>query len=600
MPAMAKSDPPSVSPSIKDVLAAATDYMNHSSYDSAQFVISAAFSQSETAVTETDLYYLHCYEAEVMYYNALFEQGLNSSLRSLELARKLANDTLVGNSENLIGLFLMNLGRKEEALGHLRSATLLLPSGHSNDYLAFQYHALGNLGECFMGLDLPDSALYYSSLSMPEAQRRGRNRGVALAYWNSAEAWLLKGDPHRARDYCLTGVALVQESPHRDVVQTLCTTLMKVYQVMNRTDSVYAWMDHGLVENANPLNTDFSRILFLQQATNTCILLADVKRGAGLLDELNALRQNISGKQQSQRIAILTDYYEKNQKLVLARELDIAQEKEIRLRKLMSVVLGVLALLLCILIFIIYKSFRQRQRIAQLQYKEQLQQAARELELNALQKRLEAVFAERNRIASDLHDDIGAALSSIRIYSGAAQKQFASNPSESLLLIQRINESSTGMMERMSDIVWSINPKNDSGQSLVLRMKTVASEVLGSMDIQVSYQIDEQVEDLHPSVIARRNIYLIYKEAINNIGKYSGATSAEVRLLISNGTLEMQVNDNGKGFNVQQAQHGNGLSNMSNRAKAIGAYFHISSHAGRGTQILLKVELAKISDTDNA
>src|SRR5690606_30299844 len=145
----------------------------------------------------------------------------------------------------------------------------------------------------------------------------------------------------------------------------------------------------------------------------------------------------------------------------------------------------------------------------------------------------------RNRIASDLHDDIGAALSSIRIYSGAAQKHFQNNPQESEQLIQRINESSTGMMDRMSDIVWSINPKNDNGQSLVLRMKSFASEVLGSLDIKVNYRIDGVVEELKPATLVRRNLYLIFKEAINNISKYSKANEVWVDIKIKEDKLCM-------------------------------------------------------------
>jgi len=526
----------------------------------------------------------------------LFEQGLNSSIRALEIAHEINDQVLIGNSENLIGLFMMNLERYTDALDHLKIAARLIPADHTNEYLAFQYHALENLGECFLKTGVADSALIYSINSIPEAERRGRTRGVALAYQNIAEARLALSDPHSARDYGMKGIDLVKDSQHRDVIQVLCATLMKAYEALHDNDSIYVWMDYGLSKNVDPLNTDFSRVMFLQEATDMCIRLNDVTRGSQLLRELNILQRSINGKQQSQRIAILKDYYEKNQKLVLAKEMDIAQEKGLRLRQTISIILGVLACVLAILIFIIFKSFRQRQRIAQLQYKEQLRQAERDLELKALQAKMEAVFTERNRIASDLHDDIGAALSSIRIYSGAAQKQFLSNPPESQNLIQKINDSSTGMMERMSDIVWSINPKNDSTESLVLRMKSLASETLGSLDVHVVYTVDEHVERIHPSMIARRNIYLIYKEAINNIGKYSGATNVTVNLTANNGTFELNVEDNGKGFNVTQASKGNGLGNMSNRAKAIGGHLHISSHVGRGTQLQLKVEVTKISD----
>jgi signal transduction histidine kinase len=258
-----------------------------------------------------------------------------------------------------------------------------------------------------------------------------------------------------------------------------------------------------------------------------------------------------------------------------------------------------LAVVLLILVGILYVSFRQRQRIATLRYNEELQKTSREIELKALETRMAAVYKERNRIASDLHDDIGAALSSIHIYGKAAEKQFASNPVESQHLLDRINEGSKGMMERMSDIVWSINPKNDNVESLVFRMKSHASEVLNPLNIRVDYSVDASSEEIQPSLEARRSIYLIFKEAVNNISKYSEAKTVNVRLTAIEGNFMLDIEDDGKGFNVVEAQHGNGLGSMSERAQGIGGVFHISSHHGRGTHLQLKVPIANISDRNN-
>lgn len=593
-----RNKPEGLSQRVYDVLLQASTFMDRSDYDSAQFVISRTFSQTEVQIGEIDLYYLHCYEAEIMYYNALFEQGLNSSMRGYQIANTMDDDTLLGNSENLIGLFMMNLSRNSEALEHFKLAVKLIPLGHENEFLSFNYHALSNLGECFLKLNQPDSAIYYSEMSTDEARMRGRNRGVSLAYWNMAEAWLLKNDPERASSFSKTGFNLVDQSVHRDVVQLHCSTFMRIYELQGKQDSIDFWLQKGLNENLNPLNTDLSRILFLELATDLCVRIKDIETGAVLLKDLNVLQRMVGNKQQNQRTAILKEYYEKNQELVLAGERDSALQKELQLRKVISIVFGISALLLIALVFILVKIYKQRQRIAQLQYNEQLQTTSKVMELKALEKRMEALFTERNRIASDLHDDIGAALSSIRIYSGAAEKQFNRDPAESLKLLEKITDSSTGMMERMSDIVWSINPKNDNVQSLVMRMKSYANELLGPMDIVARYEIDETIEKIFPSILARRNIYLLFKEALNNVAKYAQASEVQVKLLMDNGTFHLHINDNGKGFHVSQAQKGNGLMNMSNRAKSIGGQFHISSHVGRGTQLHFYVDITRISDSN--
>jgi signal transduction histidine kinase len=588
--------PRGLSPVVSDVLIKSTEFMNRSSYDSAQFIISKAFAQTDNPVSELDLYYLHCYESEIMYYNALFEQGLNSSYRALEIATKLKNDTLLGNSENFIGLFMLNLDRLEEASQHLHKAVELIPKNHHNEYLSFQYHALANLGESYLKRKMPDEALLYSRLSIDEAQKEGRTRGVAIAYWNIAEAFGLKSKPDSTIAIALKGLTLVIHSPHRDVVQIFCATLMEAYQQKHLPDSVYSWMNKGLAENSDALNTDFSRILFLQNATDLCVKMKDIDKGVFLLNELNLLERSISSKQQAQRISIIKDYYEKNQKLVVAKELDLAQKQELGLRKTIAIILGALAALLIILIFSFRQSARRKQRIAELQHNDQLRTTAREMEIVSLRTRMEAVFSERNRIASDLHDDIGAALSSIRIYSGAAQKHLYTNIEESADLITRINESSSGMMERMGDIVWSINPKNDTAQSLLLRMKTFASEVLGTLDIRMAYDVADSVINLHPTMTARRNIYLIYKEAINNIAKYSKAKNVVVEMSVADDQFVLHITDDGIGFHTGQAQHGNGLANMNNRAKALNGQLHITSHVGRGTKLQFRIDLKMITD----
>lgn len=594
---LAQKIPVGLSSSVESSLKRAADYMDRSSYDSAEYEISKAFSQTGAPVSETELYYLLAFEAENMYYNALFEQGLNSTMRALDIARRLRNDTLIGNAENLYGLFLMNMGRNNEAIDHFRLGLSLIPSDHTNSYLAFQYHAYGNLAECYLKLNMPDSVFYYAQLSMPEAARKKKDRGLAIANWNIAESWLIKNELDSAYKYALSGLNLVKDSPHRDIVQTCCITLMKVANGKNMPKEVYYWLEQGRIENDNSLNTDFSRVLFLEEATDMCGSLHDILLGAELLREWKELQKNLGEKQQTQRIAILKDYYEKNQRLVVADKLDDAQKKEIELRKRTNLALAVVVILLAFLLGGIFIFFRQRQRIAALHFNEEMRTKENEIELKSVANRIEAVYAERNRIASDLHDDIGASLSSIRIYSGAAVKKHSQDPEETLKLLEKINVSSSGMMERMSDIVWSINPKNDNMQSLVLRMKTYGSEFLSPIDINVDYDINPKAENMSINLLSRRNLYLIFKEAVNNIAKYSGCDKVVISVETSNGELILEISDNGKGFNVMEAQHGNGLVNMTNRTRALGGNIHISSHHGRGTTIKINLDIAKISDS---
>ncbi len=595
--AMGQTRPLNVTESVGAVIDRATEFMAVSAYDSAGHVLNEAFAQTNVSYTDLDLYYLLSYEAEIMYYNALFDQGLNSAYRSLELAEAMHNDTLIGSIENILGLFFINLDKYDEALIHFRRAIPLIPIDHTREYLSYRYQVLANAGECFLKMHIPDSAFYYAQLGMEEAQARGKVRGEAIISWMLAEAWLDKSESDSSMVNAHFGLAKVESTAHRDLVLTLYTTLMKCSNAAGKSDSVYHWMDMGMIELQNPLNTDYARSEFLEAASDICISLRALDRGADLVRRWKQLQKNLIDKQQNQRLGILKDYYEKNQRLVLAKEQDLSQKNQIRLRSTIAIILGILTVVLVILIVIFFHYYRQRQRISKLEYEEQLRKNEIAFELRALEHRMAAVSAERDRIASDLHDDIGASLSSIRIYSGAAQKRFHADPAEAVRLIERINQSSTEIMDRMSDIVWAINPRNDNVESIVFRMKSQAREVLSPLDIQVEYDIDPYTENIQPTMLARRNIYLIFKEAINNITKYSGASEVSVMLRLVGPVLVLSIADNGVGFEIDTASGGNGLSTMRRRAESLHGKLFIHTSPGNGTRLELEVQIATISDS---
>jgi signal transduction histidine kinase len=591
----AQERPVGVSPSVGRVLELATDYMGRSAYDSAAQFLNEAFAQTEVSYSNIDLYYLLAYEAENMYYNALFDQGLNSAYRSLEVAKAMGNDTLTGNSENIVGLMLMSLNQDDEALQHFRRASSLLPR-HQIDYLSYRYQVLSNAAECFLKKEMPDSAFVYAQSGLEEARVLGKIRGEAIIGWTLAEAWLKKKEYNQALNELQHALQLVEQSQHRDLVLTMYTTFMMIYEASNKRKELFDWMDRGLAELKNPMNTDYARSVFLETATDMCIAMNELEKGSELMRSWKQLQKNLIEKQQGQRLTILKDYYEKNQRLVLAKEQDLAQQGQISLRNTIAIILGLLSVVLVILIAIVLVYFRQRQRIAKLEYKEQMRRNEIEFELRSLETRMAAISAERDRIASDLHDDIGASLSSIRIYSGAAHKRFTDKPDEALRLIDLINEGSSGMMDRMSDIVWSINPKNDNVESIVFRMKSHAGEMLSPLNVEVDYRMDKEAEQIQPSMTARRNIYLIFKEAINNIAKYSKATHVDVELQVHQGTFVLEIADNGIGFDSGNHKAGNGLTTMQRRASSLGGVLTITSAPGGGTRLSIELQIARISD----
>jgi len=193
----------------------------------------------------------------------------------------------------------------------------------------------------------------------------------------------------------------------------------------------------------------------------------------------------------------------------------------------------------------------------------------------------------RNKIASDLHDDVGSTLSSISIFSQMAQQE----SKETIPMLETIGESSRKMLDAMADIVWTIKPENDQFEKILMRMKSFAYELLGAKKIDFEFIADEDVEKFKLPMEARRNLYLIFKEATNNMVKYSGASRAMFAIKGNKNSLTMIIKDDGKGFNLSSSTGGNGLKNMKRRAVEIGAEFMIYTHPGNGTTIQLKVAI---------
>ena len=194
----------------------------------------------------------------------------------------------------------------------------------------------------------------------------------------------------------------------------------------------------------------------------------------------------------------------------------------------------------------------------------------------------------RNKIASDLHDDLGATLSSISIMSEIVHQQVKQKSPQSVAILEKIGTSSRNMIDSLNDMVWAINPKNDNFENIIKRMKTFASEILAARDINFNFDFDKNLLQSKLKMDTRRNFYLIFKEAVNNIAKYSGAMNAYVLLHHCEDNLKMIIRDDGNGFDLNKITLGNGLNNMAQRAEEMKAKFNLETFPGKGTKVELE------------
>ncbi len=222
-----------------------------------------------------------------------------------------------------------------------------------------------------------------------------------------------------------------------------------------------------------------------------------------------------------------------------------------------------------------------------------------------LRKQLEsqmALTSQRKQISADLHDDIGATLSSISIYSEAMKNKYNQGDyTKAMQLAEKIGANSREMMDKMSDIVWAISPGQDTLQQIVDRMVAFATGMLAEKNIKCRFDYNESDFSVSIPMDARKNIYLIFKEAINNIAKYSQCQNVTVQINYVEETLQLNITDDGKGFETSPRTPlqrrgelgGNGIINMQQRAAEINAQLKLHSEINKGTTVELKYPLVR-------
>jgi signal transduction histidine kinase/ligand-binding sensor domain-containing protein len=190
----------------------------------------------------------------------------------------------------------------------------------------------------------------------------------------------------------------------------------------------------------------------------------------------------------------------------------------------------------------------------------------------------------RNRIAADLHDDIGSSLTQISILSEVGRRGSTSS------ILSEIGGIARDMVAEMSEIVWAIAPRHDRLEELLHRLRRFAEDVLGG-DIELRFETGTLPPGLKVPLEARRPLYLIFKEAVNNVARHSGAHAASIGMELVDNVLKLTVEDDGCGFDPAKSYPGEGLPSMARRMKDIGGSATWDSRPGGGTRFTATLPL---------
>lgn len=203
----------------------------------------------------------------------------------------------------------------------------------------------------------------------------------------------------------------------------------------------------------------------------------------------------------------------------------------------------------------------------------------------------------RTRIASDLHDDVGAGLSQIAILSEVVKRETSPNGSETGDALDHMANLSRDLVDSMGEIVWAISPRRDSLDALVQHMRRFASDVLAPRNIELDFRVPSADLDSSLGADVRRQVFLVFKEAIYNSARHGECSRVGASLMMNREELVMTLSDNGCGLDAATEQgrnhQGHGIENMRHRAEDMSGQIEIVSSKGGGTQITLRVPLAR-------
>jgi len=215
---------------------------------------------------------------------------------------------------------------------------------------------------------------------------------------------------------------------------------------------------------------------------------------------------------------------------------------------------------------------------------------AREI-ARARNERLAELERVRQRIAADLHDEIGSSLTQISLLSEVARRHESAVAPELGRSLSTIAASSRELVDAMADIVWAINPSKDHLSDVTQRMRRLAADTFTACDIEFQLKLPPAENEITLGANMRREIFLIFKEAVNNIVKHAECSEVGIQLTVEGGLLRLELHDNGKGFDPSCQTEGHGLASLRSRARALGGTLTVDSRLGAGSAIALSLPL---------
>jgi signal transduction histidine kinase len=453
---------------------------------------------------------------------------------------------------------LQHYKKYDEALKYYQKALQIEKENNNKIDIAIAENNIGNLYEL---IKQPDEAIKSFLRGLKSAEEANYPLLQTDFLTNLGRLYFARNDFAKAEAYLKKSEKLIKELDAAASLKIVYHNLGDLYAKQNRNDLAekYYLLSLDLAKEAKDI------YLLYSINENLSIFYADTKNYQKAYEYKLAaeVAKDSTFKLETAKNTdeLLTKYEskQKEQEIALLNEKNAKSSLQNR-----SIIAGSVLLILLAGIFTVY--ILNRNKLRRLQESEKL----------------------RNRIAADLHDEIGSTLSSILLISGMARNRSQeTNGDINNKMFTKIYSDSQHVMESVDEIIWSVNPVNDSLQGILLRLREYALPLAESKNIDFEFKVEGEIEQLALTMEVRRNLYLIIKEAINNLVKYSDASKAGVYFAKDKKEIKVVIKDNGKGFDTQAETARNGIKNMKLRALEINAAINIVSSLDSGSAINL-------------
>jgi|GEM_PF-2645355 len=514
-----------------------------------------------------------------------YPNALNEFQKGLKIEEEIGNKSLISAHYMNMGGVYSDIGNNTEALKcQLKSLKIDLERGNKKRISNSRIH----LGVLYKKLGKYDEALeqLYEALKICKEQNLQMEMGQAFS--NIASVYEKQGKYKEAEVNNLNAIKILESIGDESQVCHSYSELGRIYFELKKFKEAIHFELKAL-EIAKSIGALQMESRSYQNLSKFYAAQGNFSSAYNYSMQYKQSEDSLFNTERNNKVTELKMQYEFDKKdAVLKAE----QEKKDKINeatmlahkneRILYVVLGIFLLLTVFTLWSRLNLARKTKRLVE----EKNEQIRAEKEI-AEQQRVRAELMDmRHKIAKDLHDDIGSSLSSIAIYSEVAQKITFEKVPEASKILTNVGEIAQEAMENMSDIVWTINPVNDKLDDIMQRLKLLAEHLKEASNITIHFDVPDDIREVRLNMHQRKNVYLIFKEAINNIAKYSGASNCFVLIKKQDEQILIMIKDDGRGFeNKIGSMGGNGLINMQQRAQEMGGELEVFSEKGKGTEL---------------